>query len=379
MSPPESPTPSDIPPGTDDWPVSARRYLAEVEQLLSHLDQEERDELREDLVAHIDALLEVEEMAHGVGDHVSLSRHLGTPEAFAAELLLSAGVPPSSGDRTSGPGIRARLATIWRAADAALSRTARLRTWAAQLKPAWWVARGYGLTIGVGAITSFAATVALVPNVFGSPLLGLLVTAALVYASVEIGSGRRAPATRWQRIGVGVLSAAAGWSLLLFAVDRPAMVPMDEAVFVDPLPPEPPEVLTMPDGQPVTNIYAFDREGNALDGVLLYDGVGNPITLQIAPDGDDHPFDTFGVSTDYERDERGRVIPNLYPLDQFTVDPALLPQVEDSVAPVVQQPFGPEATGGMGDERERPIGPRPVPDVVVPDLDSDRSGNDQDE
>jgi hypothetical protein len=84
--------------------------------------------------------------------------------------------------------------------------------------------------------------------------------------------------------------------------------------------------LTGANGEPVDNIFAYDLEGNPVE-VLLFDARGRP--LQVLPehvyeeaeyDPNRQSFD-FGYGiVSFERDQFGRVIPNLYPLQLSTYD-----------------------------------------------------------
>jgi uncharacterized membrane protein len=65
-----------------------RSYLGAVESALSDLGPDERDELLEDLAAHL------AEVAADSG--LPLRNSLGTPAAYAAELRSSAGLAPAA-------------------------------------------------------------------------------------------------------------------------------------------------------------------------------------------------------------------------------------------------------------------------------------------
>jgi len=70
-------------------PLEAERFLAAVRRHLHGLPDDERDELLDDLATH---LAEVT-----ADDDRPLEQVLGSPEAFAAELLASAGVGSAAG------------------------------------------------------------------------------------------------------------------------------------------------------------------------------------------------------------------------------------------------------------------------------------------
>ncbi len=84
--------------------------------------------------------------------------------------------------------------------------------------------------------------------------------------------------------------------------------------------------LTTADGEPITNIYAYDLQGNPVE-VLLFDSEGRPL-LTLPPyvyeDAEGFPSGTpydYGEGTVLlERDFYGQIIPNLYPLDLSVYD-----------------------------------------------------------
>ena len=154
------------------------RYATAVRAAFADLPGPERELLLEDLEDH---LLEVAAEAGG-----PLEERLGRPAAYAAELRASAGLP-AAGAAAAGrarPRLREsrvarRLRRSWRGtmAHPAAAATAEFLP---ELRPAWWVLRGYvavlaasavlgGLYPGDGQGMRFP-----VPALLGSQLLGLL-------------------------------------------------------------------------------------------------------------------------------------------------------------------------------------------------------------
>lgn len=311
------------------WPDPARRYLANVAEALDGIDAQERQDLLDDLRTHIDALLEVDSL-DGRHPPLNLTILLGAPRDYAAELLASAGL--QTGPARSARGWVGRRIEARRARLTAIRRMLRhprvqaARQWLAQLEPAWWVARGLGLAIALGVITGGGMQLP-VPRVLGSPVVGLLAIVGLVYGSVEVGVGRRVPAGRAWSVALRVSSLVAVFALLatlgsVRGVDNPDQFTVDDELYQ--------ELdyyrnqlgafgsgLTLPGGEVVTNIYPYDRDGQPLDGVLLYDGVGNPLVLQPYPEGYGAPFADYGLQTDFAADATGALVPNLYPLSQY--------------------------------------------------------------
>ncbi|MGH8873103.1 MAG: hypothetical protein ACRDWS_14160, partial [Acidimicrobiia bacterium] len=107
------------------------------------------------------------------------------------------------------------------------------------------------------------------------------------------------------------------------------------------------------DGEPITNIYAYDRDGEPVE-VLLYAQDGRPLlTLptyvyeeDFGPSLEPNYYDNGTVT--FERDRYGRIVPNLYPLDLEVYDPG-----------GGLRPMAPPALG-VPDLDEEPVGDRPT-------------------
>ncbi|HXO60152.1 MAG TPA: hypothetical protein VN834_10130, partial [Candidatus Acidoferrum sp.] len=114
-------------------------YAATVRAQLADLPATERDALLEDLEQHL-----AEVVAEGEG---SLVDRLGPPEAYAVELRAAYGAGHPSTPATPSPQTNGEhLVDIVQAAAARIIAADWLRQIAAflpDLRPAWWVLRGY--------------------------------------------------------------------------------------------------------------------------------------------------------------------------------------------------------------------------------------------
>jgi hypothetical protein len=258
---------------------AAEQYLADVERELADLPAEERAELLEDLALHLVALEED-------NDGRALDARLGSPTDYAAELRTAAGLPPRSTDLTEEGRLAAGTRLLRQAAAAALDNRVVRDVWSflPQLRPAWWVLRGYLVVLvprlrHVDSYNDFP-----VPALLGSHLVGGAAVLLAVVMSVMLGR-RRLP-----RLGIVavlvldllVLGAAADLAQSARARTKPHVTFISSSPgnpFVD-------SPLITRQG-PVTNILAFAADGTALTGVLLYDQDGRPLetgTQQWFPD-----------------------------------------------------------------------------------------------
>jgi hypothetical protein len=307
--------------GADTATGRADAYLATVRR---HLDAhaglagDERDDLLDELATH------VHEVA--AGDDRPLDEVLGTPQAFADELLASAGLEPGGRrGRLAGVAGLTRVAGIADVADRGAA-TAR-RMWARlepvghhswvraavgflpELRPAWWVARGYLIVYGLGFVVSDDNDIRVMfpyPALLDSRVLGFVAGFAAAVASVRLA--RRAPASRWRWV---VNALAIGAAVLVLSRANDIRYP-DQ--YVDTAYAPPAWQLSHPDGLPITNIYAYDAAGELIDQVLLYDQDGRPIEVGDAVDpATGQPFER-----DVALDRDGFPVVNAYPVAQFT-------------------------------------------------------------
>lgn len=281
----------------------AERYLAEVRRHLgdlADLTDDERDDLLDDLAAHLHEV--------AIGDSRPLADLLGTPRAFAAELVASAGVA-----RRRGPGrVDALVDAVDRATEAL--RVTRDRPWARpvlsflpELRPAWWVVRGWLLVYGLWLVTDDDYDSFPLPELLGATELGVI--AGLAASVLSVWLSRSARPTRLRGI-VNALAIASA-VLLLTDIDDIERSGQYDTVIHDAFPPS--NGLPAADGRTITNIHPYDASGQPLDDVRLYDQAGRPVEIV-------NPTDDFGqpIQSEVTLGVDGFPVPNAYPLDQFT-------------------------------------------------------------
>jgi hypothetical protein len=279
-------------------------YLADLRLHLEDLDPAERAEVLDELA---DALREV-----AAEDDRPLREVLGPPAEYVAAYRASAGLESVP----SGP--RGRL----RARVESTKATLRAQPWwprvhelAVLLRPAWWTLRG--VVLAVALLTTIW------PRSQGDVILslpGMLFVVAAVTASMAVGGGRRDGALRLAVIGVNVMALVATSALIDFERTKHLDIRADGMAsgFRDARRTAP-DQLTAFDGDPVTNIHPYTRDGEPLEDVLLFDGEGRPLSL--ARDGR-KVYDARGrrIRIEHERDADGQPIANLYPLQQYTME-----------------------------------------------------------
>jgi hypothetical protein len=288
-------------------------YAAAVRAACADLPGPERELLLEDLEDHL------QEVAAEAGG--PLSERLGRPEAYAAELRASAGLPaPGAGARGHGrprlrdSGAARRLARLWTAAATHPAWRA-VAGFLPELRPAWWVLRGYlavqAVAVAMTPLVNGGGFSFPVPQLFGSSLLGLLAVAAAVAGSVALG---RRGAHSWPARG---LLAAGNAALIMVALvmvaelggseaveDRPSLV----ASYAGPI------SGLRADGREISNIFPFDAKGRPLQDVYLIDQDGKPIVTT--------HYDDDQLEADIPLDRSGDEVPNRYPQVQHEIDAA---------------------------------------------------------
>jgi hypothetical protein len=173
----------------------------------------------------------------------------------------------------------------------------------AALRPAWLVLRPF--------IVAMAAMHLLDGQFLRQDANVAELAVVAIVGSLGVGVSQRIAAgeARWDRLA----TVAGVISIVVVAV---ALNAGQRYVYVDSAGYQPPGVVTRGDGSVVTNIWAYDRDGNPVD-VFLFDQNGRPID-DVGTDGYDERTGeqlTSSVRTDAD----GRPIPNLYPREQNRV------------------------------------------------------------
>jgi hypothetical protein len=242
-------------------------YLDEVRAALGDLPASQRDDLLEDLPAHLSEVVAED-------PSTPLREWLGPPAAYAAELRAALG--PAAGERQPA---RARWAARWerlRGWLAGLDQRSgrwlgyeRASDFARLLVPAWWVLRGYLAAMIVVAVLDDSGNPGLLPRLGGSTLAGIVILVGFIAGSVWLARRTRA-LNRWQRRAMGAVTAA----LAVFGLAGLASVDANErgnnwqTRYVSENPYE-----------SVQDVYPVDENGRLLIGVRLIDQEGNPLDI----------------------------------------------------------------------------------------------------
>ncbi|WP_049557214.1 hypothetical protein [Nonomuraea sp. SBT364] len=279
----------------------------------------EREELLEDLDDHLAEI--------AAESDAPLEDRLGPPAAYAEELRAAYGGRPEAGKGRRGPreivaGLRARVRRH--------RLYGRVTGFLGELRPGWWVLRGYalamaGLALATGPRPASAGT-RLVPG----DAVELLVVVAAVAASVWFG-GRRGgwPVVSLAvAVAVNVVAAVA----LVAGMVAGASGPVVQQAFAPVQQSRQPDVVLVGSGSPfvgdVSNIKPY-KDGKPLTGVDLYDQDGRPLVLS----PEEHGFELDPSC--------GEVLRNRYPLPLVTVEQAeerRLREQEGEQADVVPAP-----------------------------------------
>ena len=326
----------------------AQDYLAAVEHELADLPPEDRSALLEDLAQHLEALA-------GEDDDRPVVVRLGLPAQYAADLRAAAGLPARGGVvRPSAPGLRDRL-------DAFLASPAGRRVGSAghevwrllgELRPAWWVLRGYLLVLVPCLLVTDGFRDFPVPAPLGSDELGVVLVLAAVVGSVALG---RRPLPRPASVLVAAFGAVLVLASAAVAQDE---LQQQEALEYSYASSAANSVFTLPaevaGGRypllsrygPVTDVFPYAADGTPLDGVLLYDQDGRPLKVGF------QEWWADGCARDLEqpRAADGVPVPNSYPQvyepTGSGVDGALVPAGTcdtDDARPEVPLPTFPSA------------------------------------
>jgi hypothetical protein len=314
------------------------RYATAVRAAFADLPGPDRELLLEDLEDHL------QEVAAEAGG--PLSERLGRPEAYAAELRASAGLPaPGAGPRPTGRRwARARLresrvarraAGLWGAALAHPAGRAVVG-FLPELRPAWWVLRGYlavqAMAVAASVLFAGVGLSFPVPALFDSRVLGLLAVVAAVAGSVALG--RRGAATRRARWLVVAGNAVLAVFALMMTAELGNSEAYDDFRYADGYVATYSEPVSglRADGREINNLFPFDADGKPLRDVYLIDQDGHPVVAT--------HFDNEYLEPQQLVDRDGNEVANRYPQVQHHVDPAT-GQRSPGPTPELQPPPGP--------------------------------------
>lgn len=249
-----------------------------VRAALADLPAEEVDDLTDGLEA---------DLAESLAE--DLRRTLPDPVAYAAELRLAAGLPGPGGRR----GTRGDLGDLARTARERLTAVtesnpalASVVELVSELRPVWWFVRAWVATWLMAAFFGMERS-------FGFDGAWWVVLVGLAVVSVQWGRGRWGFPARRELVQVGnvvaalallpVLTAAMSWGSVSGGdYESGYQAGLDSGYG------ESGSALQL-DGEPVSNLYAYDAAGQPLTGVQLFDQAGRPIDpFGLAP-GDGQP------------------------------------------------------------------------------------------
>lgn len=302
---------------TSSVPTEIVEFAAQVREQLSDLPAEDLDDLTEGLEA---------DLAEAYRE--DLARELPDPLAYATELRLAAGLPPAA-DAPARPLRRfIRGVAELRRDVAADLRTHSWFTGIADvllaLRPVWWIVRALVAYEILDTYQNGDSRPSSTP--------AWLLLLAMVAVSVLLGTGHLFHA--WLRWPLAIANTMAVLLLPLAAAHYDSeTVTWDHAeqsigdsqsldgVYLD--------------GDPVTNIFAYDANGKALTNVQLFTQDGKDLTTSV-------PGGSGCVDTDCTKEgiwapsvlANGQKVWNVYPMrmvptqsdGELSADPTALPQ-----------------------------------------------------
>jgi hypothetical protein len=325
-------------------------FAAAVRARLADLDPEDVD----DLTGGLEADLQEE-----AADHDG-SLALGDPVRYADELRSSAGLPERVAE-TASPSPLAQLRADVRGRLGELHARIRAnRELSAILdllivfRPVWWLLRAWA-GYQVLAIVVLGSL-----RVLPTDPISWTVLIVLTVISVQWGLGRwaRSRAARTLRTAVSTATAVALVALIPSMLNELAVRGYDDAGAAYSTPYEQPGLSL--DGKQVTNLFAYDAEGDLLDRVQLFDQDGEPLTT-IGSSATD------GIVTDPATGEP--VTPadgawNVFPLGGS--DAALVAGTIDGSEAAVRPPFAKALPLDPEPEATPPPSPTATPDASSP-------------
>ena len=337
-------------------------YVSRVRSHLSDIDGDEVEEMLDDLENHLRELR--------ADSQASFNSLLGEPEMYAAELRESAGIAPPPPAPTKLSRIGRVKAFLDQVKDHAWVRA--VRDFLPELRPAWWVLRGYLLVVLAAEISGQAFSTFPFPSLWGSELAGLIATGFAVVASIRWGrSGWTAGWKHFGAVAAGALAIIGGFVATASAnAGEIHEVVGSHGPIID--------LTILP-----ANIYAYTPDGVPLGPVLLYNEAGRPIRL---PQNGFSEQVGLEFETTYPVDSRGFEVDNLYPREMVYLDwgvnglarrPAqpptigLIPVLPDDNELPTNDSSEAETDAAVGEQPDEPIAPTtssaPDDDVALDD------------
>ena len=280
-----------------------RAYLEAVRAHLVGVPEPDMEELLDDLESH---LLEV-----AAEDDGPLEDRLGPPVAYAEELRVTAGLP--QGEAPPRDRLSRRMRTRFersapgRMLDVAWSsKTAgALRSFLPELRPGWWVLRGY-LLAGLAIMAYEGPTDnPLIPFAMGSGyVIGAIAIVGAILASVALGRATQhenGPRRLALLVNLGVLIVAGVGASQLGSKYS------DEYYYEPTSDYQALPYLNHAGGHAIANICPYGLDGKLLSGVLLFDQDGRPIddTILLSMDGNMLAPKSPQIGNAYPRDFTG--------------------------------------------------------------------------
>lgn len=257
-------------------------YVEGVRAALADLPPEDVDELTGGLEA------DLREQAGELPIGTDLAAAFGAPVAYAAELRAAAGLPGPTGPVPVPKVSMVRAFEAW--LHAIGQRCVRRWPWLADLRPVWWLARGFVLAfVLIGTATGGRS---------GGVLIGL------VGAAASFAWGRRQAnrVSTWSNRVVLLANAFVVLAILPVVgyLAQPRVEYVNLGSQVGPDLPVPGSNGVWVNGEAATNLYAYDAQGKRIDKVRLFNQYGQAVTVaeeawfNVAPEGQP-PADANGA------------------------------------------------------------------------------------
>lgn len=258
------------------------RYAAAVGAALADLPEQLRNELLEDLPAHLSEVAAEIEAEGDAARGVTLADRLGPPDAYAAELRATLGHPGSNSRAAARMNaLFARSRARWRAVDRRVGPLIGYESFSAfagLLRPAWWVLRGWLAAMLLAQIWRDSSGLGLLPRFEGSDVLGVLILVGFVIGSIWLGR-RAAPAKLMPRLALG------GATAVLVVFGLAAWITADGRLQGEHW--YEPSSTSYDPYSNIGDVYVISPDGQILNGVRLVDQSGNPVLIGWCSGGND--------------------------------------------------------------------------------------------